>query len=170
MTRAMGGWPPPSVRRLLLVLVTLVQVACLGEEEPAAAAPPFELPNLAGEPVALSDFAGRTVVVDFWATWCAPCKHQIPILNQFHRRVASGEIVVLGVSVDAGGQEVVAPFAEEQGIEYEVLLGSESLARTYGIPGFPALVVVDARGKLDSMHLGVITLEDLTAAVEQARR
>jgi hypothetical protein len=65
---------------------------------------------------------------------------------------------------------VVEPFAEEHGIEYPVLLGSESLARDYGVPGFPALVVVDASGHLDSMHLGVITLEELASAVEQAQR
>jgi hypothetical protein len=76
---------------------------------------------------------------------------------------------VIGVAVDVGGREVVAPFAEEHGIEYRVLLGSESLARDYGVPGFPALVVVDASGHLDSMHLGVIEPEGLAEAVAEAR-
>lgn len=168
---ATGRPRSPAIRRLLLALMPLMLTACLAEEMPEGApAPPFTLPNLAGEPIALSDFSGQTVVVDFWATWCVPCKHQIPVLNQFQRNVAGRDVVVLGVAVDVGGRDVVARFAEEHGIEYPVLLGTESLARDYGVPGFPALVVVDASGRLDSMHLGVIDPEELAAAVEQATR
>lgn len=171
MTMATGRPRSPAIRRLLLALMPLMLTACLAEEMPEGApAPPFTLPNLAGEPIALSDFSGQTVVVDFWATWCVPCKHQIPVLNQFQRNVAGRDVVVLGVAVDVGGRDVVARFAEEHGIEYPVLLGTESLARDYGVPGFPALVVVDASGRLDSMHLGVIDPEELAAAVEQATR
>jgi peroxiredoxin len=171
VTTATGRPRSPAIRRLLLALIPLMLTACLAEEMPEGApAPPFTLPNLAGEPIALSDFSGQIVVVDFWATWCVPCKHQIPVLNQFQRKVAGRDVVVLGVAVDVGGRDVVAQFAEEHGIEYPVLLGSESLARDYGVPGFPALVVVDASGRLDSMHLGVIDPEELAAAVEQATR
>lgn len=170
--RFLPGFPrSPAARGLVLALAALPLVACVAEDSPQAApAPAFTLPNLAGEPVALSDFAGHTVVMDFWATWCVPCRFQIPVLNEFYRSLGEGDVVVLGVAVDAGGREAVAPFAEENGIEYPVLLGSESLARDYGVPGFPALVVVDAEGRLDSMHLGVIDPEDLAAAVEKARR
>lgn len=171
MTTATARPWSPAAHHLLLALLMLSLTACLAEEMPEAApAPPFTLSNLAGEPVALSDFAGQTVVVDFWATWCVPCRHQIPVLNQFQRNAAGRNVVVLGVAVDVGGLDAVAPFAEEHGIEYPVLLGSESLARDYGVPGFPALVVVDASGRLDSMHLGVIDPEELEAAVEQATR
>lgn len=171
MTRATGRVRSRAVHLSVVAVVALTLGACLAEEMPEGApAPPFTLPNLAGEPVALGDFSGQTVVVDFWATWCVPCKHQIPVLNQFQRDAAGRDVVVLGVAVDVGGREVVQPFAEEHGIEYPVLLGTESLARDYGVPGFPALVVVDAGGRLDSMHLGVIDPEELAAAVEQAKR
>ncbi len=171
MTRASDRSRSGVVACFLVALAAVSLVACLAEEMPEGAlAPSFTLPNLAGEPVALSDFAGQTVVVDFWATWCVPCKHQIPVLNEFQRNAARRDVVVLGVAVDAGGRDAVAPFAEEQGIEYPVLLGSESLARDYGVPGFPALVVVDERGRLDSLHLGLIDPEDLAEAVEQAKR
>src|SRR5690606_10367149 len=127
--------------RAAAVALALAAVGCLAEEPPAyGPAPPFALPDLEGQSVALSDFAGRVVVVDFWATWCEPCKQQIPVLNQFHRQ--NPDVAVLGVAVDAGGRDAVAPFAEEHRIEYRVLLGSESLARDYGVPGFPALVVI----------------------------
>lgn len=158
----------PCSARVLAAVVALGLAGCLAEEPlEAGPAPPFTLPDLEGERVSLESFAGRIVVVDFWATWCEPCKQQIPVLNYFQRQ--NPEVAVLGVAVDAGGHEAVAPFAAEHGIEYAVLLGSESLARNYGVPGFPALVVVDAEGRLDSLHLGVITPEDLAEAVSRAR-
>jgi thiol-disulfide isomerase/thioredoxin len=146
---------------------------CRAEHEggPAPApAPRFVLPDLDGRTVSLDDLAGRTVVIDFWATWCAPCEKQIPILNAFHRVHAGEEVVVLGIAVDAGGREVVEPFADQHAIEYPVLLGSERLARDYGAPGFPALAVVDAAGALASLHLGVIDPEELEAALAAARQ
>lgn len=160
----------PRLRRAAaaVALGATAALGCLAEEPLVAGpAPPFTLPDLEGRPVALADLAGRVVVIDFWATWCEPCKHQIPVLNQFQRQ--HPEVTVLGVAVDADGREVVAPFAAEHDIQYPVLLGSESIAREYGVPGFPALVVVDAEGRLDSLHLGVILPEDLAAAVAQAR-
>jgi thiol-disulfide isomerase/thioredoxin len=118
--------------------------------------------------VRLADFAGRTLVVDFWATWCLPCKQQIPVLNAF-AAAAGPDVAVIGIAVDADGREVVAPFAAEHAIAYPVLLGDESLAFDYGAPGFPALAVVDPHGRIDSLHLGVIDRRALEAAVAAAR-
>lgn len=132
-------------------------------------APAFELPDLAGGTVRLADFAGRTVVLDFWATWCIPCKQQIPVLNAFHRSVAGQDVVVLGVAVDVEGRDVVGPFAAEQKIEYPIVLGDEKLAFDYGAPGFPALAVVSPSGHVDSLHLGVIDRASLETAVRDAR-
>jgi thiol-disulfide isomerase/thioredoxin len=148
------------------VLVLALAAGCLAEERPGGPAPPFTLSDLDGQELSLADLAGRIVVVDFWATWCEPCKAQIPVLNAFQRE--HPEVTVLGVAVDAGGREVVEPFAREHAITYRVLLGSESLARDYGVPGFPALAIVDAAGRLDGLHLGVITPEALEEAVAAA--
>jgi cytochrome c biogenesis protein CcmG/thiol:disulfide interchange protein DsbE len=160
---------PALVLALVLGLAAAFAACSGGETRPAAPAPPFTLSDLDGHRVSLADFAGRTVLVDFWATWCEPCAHQIPVLNDFHRGQPADGVVVLGVSVDAGGRDAVATYAHEHRIEYPVLLGSESLARDYGVPGFPALAVVDAQGRLASLHLGVITPEELRGVVEQAR-
>lgn len=108
-------------------------------------------------------------MIDFWATWCIPCKQQIPVLNAFSRSPEGQAVAVLGVAVDVEGREVVAPFAAEHYIEYPVLLGEETLAFEYGAPGFPALAVVDPAGRIDSLHLGVIDRAALAAAVRRAQ-
>lgn len=172
MSAAGGARPRPAWRAAWSVVAAGALLGAIGcvADEPAAAgpAPPFELSDLEGATVSLAALAGEVVVVDFWATWCEPCKQQIPVLNLFQRE--HPELALLGIAVDAGGRDVVAPFAAEHEIAYRVLLGSESLAREYGVPGFPALVVIDAEGRLDSLHLGVITPEELEEAVARARR
>jgi thiol-disulfide isomerase/thioredoxin len=129
------------------------------------AAPAFSLPDLAGGEVALAELRGRPVVIDFWATWCAPCERQVPVLNEFHAK--HGErIPVLGISVDADPNAVPA-FVAEHEIRYRVLLGDEGLARDFGALGFPTLYVVRPDGSVHSSHVGVVSPEALEAAVAE---
>jgi len=148
---------------LLAILLACGPGAEAPEEGAATRAPEFSLEDLSGRMVSLSGLRGRPVVVDFWATWCAPCVHQIPVLNDF--QAANPEVVVMGISVDAGGLGAVAPFAEEHGIAYTVLLGDESLAQQYGAFGFPSLYVIDREGAIASAHVGVVRLEELENSV-----
>lgn len=173
-------------RACLGLALALAWLGC-GPDEPAAGpgaaaaaeqgrgttAPDFTLPDLQGRPVRLSDFRGKAVVVDFWATWCLPCVFQVPELNRLadaHRE--KGDVAVIGVSVDVEGPVVVAPWLEEHGARYTIVFGDEQLAAEFGVFGFPTLVIVRPDGELDSRHVGLVeyqTLEDLVARLPAAR-
>ena len=133
-------------------------------------APNFTLLDLAGNSVTLSDYLGKTVVVDFWATWCVPCVYQIPELNtlwEAHRD--RGDLVVLGIAIDVDGAEVVGPWIAEKNVTYPILLGDELLAQKYGAPGFPTLFVIRPDGAVNSMHVGLIERDELEGLIEEAR-
>jgi thiol-disulfide isomerase/thioredoxin len=148
-------------------LLMLGALGC-GAGEPEAERPlasDFTLPLLGGDELTLSKFRGRPVLIDFWATWCAPCVGQVPLFNEFHERYGA-DIPLLAVATDTDGAEAVAPFAEEHGIEYPVLLGSEALARDWGLLGFPTLFVIDAEGRIQEAHVGPLTEEWLMELVD----
>ena len=133
-------------------------------------APEFSLPTLDGETVTLSDLRGKTVIVDFWATWCPPCEFQVPELNAFWTdHGGDGDIAVFGISVDEGGPEVVRPWVEEKGVAYPILLGDDGLARRFGAMGFPTLVIIAPDGTVDSRHVGLIERASLEKALERQR-
>ena len=156
-------------------LALLLLAAACGDPQPEpraeqaarVPAPDFTLPDLGGDPVQLSSLRGKTVLLDFWATWCPPCVYQVPELNElWAAHAGADDLVILGISVDIDGVEVVEPWVREYGVEYTIVMGDEALAREFGALGFPSLVAISPDGFIDSIHAGVIEYDELEAASE----
>jgi len=128
---------------------------------PREVAPEFTLKDLGGRDVTLASLRGKTVLIDFWATWCPPCEFQIPVLNEIYDAHREQGVEILGVSVDKDGPDVVGTYTAKHGVRYTILLGDEALARDFGAPGFPALVVVAPDGTIHSRHVGLVEKADL---------
>jgi len=125
-----------------------------------ARAPEFSLPNLKGETVRLKDFRGKVVILDFWATWCGPCRMEIPHFQELTKRHGGRGLVVVGVAMDEPGAEVVKPFVRKNGITYLVLIGDAYTANRYGgVNALPTTFVIDREGRVSKKYVGYRSLE-----------
>jgi peroxiredoxin len=155
------------IQRFLLLLIALgclsaVSAMNFKKETHRKRAPQFELTTAEGKPVRLADFAGKVVLIDFWATWCAPCKNSIPWINELSEKYKESGLVVLGVSMDEDGWKVVKPFAEQMKIQYPVVLGTKRVAYLYGeIDALPAAFLVDRQQRVAAFHLGAPSRNDI---------
>lgn len=134
-----------------------------------AAAPEFALPDLQGNTVTLASLRGKTVILDFWATWCPPCEFQLPVLSALSEAHRGDSVAVIGISVDVEGPDVVRSYLEKHPVSYTILMGSEALARDFGAQGFPSLVVIGPDGAIHSRHVGLIEREELEQILADAK-
>ncbi len=119
--------------------------------------PDVSLLALGGRRVRLSDFRGKILLVDFWATWCGPCKDTIPDLVRLQNRYRGDGLEVIGISLDVQGEAAVAAFAKQFRMNYTVLLGDDRTARAFGgIMGIPTSFVVDRQGRIVKRFVGVV--------------
>ena len=119
-------------------------------------APDFELKDLDGNFVKLSDYKGKVIIIDFWATWCGPCRRGIPEFIELQSEYGEEQLVILGVSVDQGDLSVVPAFAKNYGINYPILYANEDIQRKYGpIRSIPTAFVVDTSGKVRDLVVGL---------------
>ncbi len=128
--------------------------------QPAAdrtAAPQFTLRDATGKDTKLADFRGKAVLLNFWATWCGPCKLEIPWFIEFQNKYRSQGLAVVGVSMDEDGWKVITPYVQKVGMNYPVLLGNEDVAKRYGgVDGLPTTFLIDRTGKIAAMHTGIV--------------
>jgi peroxiredoxin len=142
-------------------------------------APAFTLKDTSGKKVSLSDYKGKAVVVDFWATWCAPCKIEIPWLEKLRDQYASQGLEVLGISEDDLDQDDQKALLKEKkeitdsamklGINYPVLFDEKKVAEPYGgVDALPTTFYVDRNGKVVAATIGLVDREEIEANIKKA--
>ena len=157
------------MRIVLIIVLALVGATgvAAGAEDPAAqlelvrpgraqSAKPFEVPTPDGAKVSLADFRGRVVLLNFWATWCGPCKEEMPAMERLYQKFRGQGLVVLAVSNDSeGSTRSVARFVKESGLTFPVGLDPRlRVANLYGVRVLPASLIIDRKGSITHIALG----------------
>lgn len=114
----------------------------------------FSLRDTKGNVVKLSDYKGKIVFLDFWASWCPPCRNSIPAIKDLHKKTADDpDIVILGINLGEH-QKTVEKFMKEQGMDYTVLYGDNDISKKYKINGIPAFFIIDRNGNISKKYSG----------------
>ena len=144
------------------VIALALLFGCTDKSEQAnASSADFTLQDMNGNKVKLSDYRGRVVLLEFWATWCPPCRASIPGLEKIHKAYKEKGLVVLAVSMDEGEWSSVQSFMKDYGITYTVLKGTDAVAVQYRVRAIPLLFILDKEGKIAKRYPGFGTEEDL---------
>ncbi|MFQ5667384.1 MAG: TlpA disulfide reductase family protein [Candidatus Binatia bacterium] len=118
-------------------------------------APDFTLTDLDGRPHRLADFRGKVVFLNVWATWCPPCRMEMPSMERLYQRLQREDFVMLAVSEDEGGYGVVRPFVEQLGLTFPVLMDPDGIVpQRYGVTGYPETFIIDRGGQVVQHTIG----------------
>jgi len=168
---------PALIAAILVVAGCLLTADCSSETVKAASvkpdserkqAPEFALKDADGKLVHLSDYRGKVVLLDFWATWCGPCKIEIPWFMDMQRKNKDRGFEVLGVSMDDEGWEVVKPFLADLQVNYRVVIGNDATAQLYGgVDALPTTFLIDRGGKIAAVHVGLASRRDFEDGIEE---
>lgn len=140
-------------------------VEAAGEQRPPA--PDFNLKDVHGEDVKLSDFKGKVVLLNFWATWCGPCKIEMPWFVEFQREYKDRGFSVIAVSMDEEGWDVVRPFTEDLKLNFPVVIGGDKIADEFGgVAALPTTFIIDKQGRIAATHQGLVSKGDYEDEIE----
>jgi peroxiredoxin len=168
----------PKLWALLVVAAACMFVSCSGSRSAPAPthvadnrklAPDFTLKDANGASVKLSDYRGKVVLLNFWATWCGPCTVEIPWFVEFEQQYKSQGLEVVGVSMDEDGWTAIKPFVAEHKMNYRVLLGTDSVSQLYGgVESLPTSFIIDRDGKFAfSPHVGLIEKDEYLNEIQK---
>jgi peroxiredoxin len=146
--------PVTSIARTFVAVAALAAGIAQAALSPNAPAPDFTLKSLQGPNLRLAEQRGRVVLVNFWATWCGPCKQEMPHLNRLYDKYRTSGFVLLGVNVDENPQ-LAAGTATRMGLRFPVLFDADkTVSRLYDLQSMPATVLIDRDGKVRFLHRG----------------
>ena len=146
---------------LLLFLAGCSRPRELKSEGQRQKAPNFTLKDADGNPVNLTDYRGKVVLVNFWATWCGPCEVEIPWFVEFEKKYKDQGFAVLGLSMDDDGWKSVRPYIASHKINYRVMIASEVVSQQFGdIDALPTSFVLDRQGRIATNHVGLVDKRD----------
>lgn len=141
----------------LVTLILIYSVSVFAGDK----APNFTLENMQGEKVSLSDYEGKVVLIDFWATWCPPCREEIPHFNELYEEYKDQGLEVLGVSLDRGGKPTINKFLESTAVVYPIILGNNEISgkfQEFVSPdernAIPFTFIVDRKGEIAEVFVG----------------
>ncbi len=121
-------------------------------------APDFTLKDADGKTVKLSDYKGKVVLLNFWATWCGPCKIEIPWFVEFEQNYRDKGFAVLGVSMDEDGWAAVKPYVTSHKVNYRMVIGDDLTAQKYGgVESLPTSFLIDREGRTAAVHIGLVS-------------
>ena len=141
---------------MLVAILVQCPVGCKKEapKEKRPLAPNFTLPSVDGKTITLSKLRGKVVLLDFWATWCAPCRTAIPHLNDLYKAYRTRGLEIIGVSLDTGSQERVKRFAVSMSIQYPIIMADDNVLKDYGIAPIPTTFLIDRNGHISNKWVG----------------
>ena len=139
----------------------------IGQVEMLPDAPEFELKTLDGKTIHLRDYRGKAVLLNFWATWCVPCKQEMPWLVAFQKQYGPKGLVILGIALEASAAPV-RKFADKMELNYPVLIGAQKIADKYAVKGLPASIFIDRNGRITDQVPGAASRSFLENEIQLA--
>jgi thiol-disulfide isomerase/thioredoxin len=156
--------------------IPMTRAVSTNQDNRPTASPDFTLKDLEDHDVSLSQFKGKVVLVNFWATWCGPCKIEIPWLVELQDKYAARGFTVLGVAMDEEGKNAVAPFVRKerfkvdgtaQSMNYPIVLGNDAIADKFGgLIGFPTSVLISKDGRVVKRVDGLVSYDEIDKAIQ----
>lgn len=135
----------------------------------SSVAPDFTLESLDGKTMKLSDFRGKAVLLNFWATWCGPCKIEMPWFVELQNQYAAQGFQIVGVAMDDASKEDIGKFAKDMGVNYPILIGKESVGDQYGgVPALPESFLIGRDGKIVDKIIGLRGKAEIEDAIKKA--
>src|SRR5579863_4600114 len=142
--------------------------ARIGDPKDRRSAPDFALTDATGASIQLSGYKGKVVLLNFWATWCGPCKVEIPWFVEFEKTYGNRGFAVLGVSLDEDGWTAVKPYIEQKKVNYRVVVDNGATAKKFGgVEALPTTLLIDRDGKIAAEHVGLTSKSTYEDQIEQ---